>query len=187
MPRANPETARLANTPNAVARSFPSAKMVVSSDSAAGARMAASAPCRARAATSTSKLGAKPAAADATANPARPMRKVRLRPNRSERRPPSRRRLPKASAYDVITQERRASLNPRSAWADGSAMLTMELSRVAMSSAMPRMAMTAQPRRARAVVGSLAAGAVETAGTGEAVLVMMVLRFGGAGLQGDQH
>ena len=50
------------------------------------------------AATSFGMLVAAPPTADATANPARPARKVVLRPSRSESLPPSSSRLPKASA-----------------------------------------------------------------------------------------
>ena len=47
-------------------------------------------PCKARAATSVSMLGAIPHSSDATANQVTPMTKTRRRPNRSPRDPPSR-------------------------------------------------------------------------------------------------
>src|SRR3954452_17025352 len=74
---------------NALARSADSVNVVVSSESAAGASMAAKTPCSARAVTSGSKLCAAPPAADAPANPSRPAMNVHLRPNRSAIRPPS--------------------------------------------------------------------------------------------------
>ena len=73
--------------PNAFARSAASVKVVVSSDSAAGARIAPNSPCTARAATSMSKLCAAPPTAEATAKPARPPMNVHLRPKRSDEPP----------------------------------------------------------------------------------------------------
>jgi MFS family permease len=54
--------------------------VTVTSESAAGAISAAKAPCRARAANSSSWLGASPPMADAAAKPRRPTTNVRLRP-----------------------------------------------------------------------------------------------------------
>ena len=79
-PIAAPPPASAPNTPNALARSFGSVNVTVTMDSAAGAIRAAKAPWRARAANSSSWLGARPPSADAPANPSRPMMKVRLRP-----------------------------------------------------------------------------------------------------------
>ncbi len=84
--------------PNALPRSAGSVNVVVSSDSAAGASTAPNAPCRARATISISMPFAAPPSADARAKPTRPMRNIRLRPKKSESRPPSSSRLPKASA-----------------------------------------------------------------------------------------
>ena len=97
-PIAAPPPAIAPKMPNALARSGGSVKVVVSSDSAAGASSAPKTPCSARAATSSSKLWAAPPSAEATAKPSRPAMKVRLRPKRSPMRPPSSSRLPKASA-----------------------------------------------------------------------------------------
>ena len=94
---APPAPAIAPKTPNARARSRGIVNVVVSTASAVGASRAPNAPCSARPATSTPKVGAAPARADASANPMRPMMNVRLRPQRSERRPPSSSRLPKAS------------------------------------------------------------------------------------------
>ena len=94
---AAPDPATAPKTPNARARSLGSVYVVVSRDSAAGASSAAKAPWIARAPTSMVKLWAAPPSADATAKPMMPMMKIRLRPNRSDSRPPSSSRLPKAS------------------------------------------------------------------------------------------
>ena len=79
-PIAAPPPESAPNTPNALARSFGSVKVTVTMDSDAGAIRAANAPWSARAANSSSWLGARPPIADAPANPRRPMMKVRFRP-----------------------------------------------------------------------------------------------------------
>jgi hypothetical protein len=84
--------------PNALPRSAGSWNVVVRIDSAAGASSAPNAPCVARAATSMPKPSAAPPSADAPAKPSRPTMNTRLRPKKSPKRPPSNRRLPKASA-----------------------------------------------------------------------------------------
>ena len=94
---APPAPAMAPKTPNARARSLGIVNVVVSTARAVGASSAPKAPCSARPVTSTPNVGAAPARADAAAKPMRPMMKVRLRPQRSERRPPSSRRLPNAS------------------------------------------------------------------------------------------
>ena len=66
---APPMPAMPAKMPNALLRSSGSVNVVVSSDSAAGASIAANAPCTARAPTSTPKLCAAPPTADAPAKP----------------------------------------------------------------------------------------------------------------------
>ena len=80
--------------PNALARSLGSVNVVVSSDSAEGTSSAANAPWQARAVISMAKLTDAPPMAETTANPARPARKVVLRPSRSASLPPSSSRLP---------------------------------------------------------------------------------------------
>jgi hypothetical protein len=60
--------------------------VVVSSDTAAGARSAAKTPWQARAVTSIVKLTEAPPAAEAAAKPASPIKKVTLRPIRSASR-----------------------------------------------------------------------------------------------------
>ncbi len=81
---------------NAVLRSFCSVNVVVSSDSADGTSSAANAPWQARAVISMAKLADAPPIAETTANPARPVRNVTLRPSRSASLPPSSSRLPNA-------------------------------------------------------------------------------------------
>ena len=83
--------------PNALLRSFGSVNVVVSNDSAEGTSSAANAPWAARAVMSMAKLTDAPPMADTTANPARPVRNVTLRPSRSASRPPSSSRLPNDS------------------------------------------------------------------------------------------
>ena len=112
---APPAPAMAPKTPKARARSLGIVKVVVSTASAVGASSAPNAPCSARPATSTSNVGAAPASADAAANPTRPMMNVRLRPQRSERRPPSSSRLANVSEYAVMIHWRSPSENPRSA------------------------------------------------------------------------
>ena len=88
-PTAAPLPASAPKMPNAFARSPGSVKVVASSDSEAGARMAPNAPWTARAAMSIPNDWAAPPTAEAMAKPSRPPMKVHLRPNRSEMRPPS--------------------------------------------------------------------------------------------------
>ncbi len=119
----------------------------MSSDSAAGASSAPNAPWAAREITSMSKPVAAPPTIEATAKPTSPTMNARLRPNRSDIRPPSSSRLPKASAYAVMTHCRCGSVKPRSACADGSAMFTMVLSRTTISCAIAMTASTHHRRR----------------------------------------
>ncbi len=97
-PNAPPVPAIAPKTPNAFPRSAGSVNVVVSSESAAGASIAAKTPCSARADTSIPNDCAEPPSADALAKPSRPAMNVHLRPKRSEMRPPSSSRLPNASA-----------------------------------------------------------------------------------------
>ena len=70
--------------------------VVVSSDSAEGTSSAANAPWQARAVISMAKLTEAPPMAETTANPAKPVRNVTLRPTRSASLPPSSSKLPNA-------------------------------------------------------------------------------------------
>ena len=72
----------------------PSRKVVVSSDSPAGAVKAAAMPLMNRAPISSSGLLTSPPNSDATANTARAARNTRRRPSRSAARPPSSSRPP---------------------------------------------------------------------------------------------
>ena len=83
--------------PNALPRSLASTKVVVSSDSAAGASSAPNSPCSTRAPVSIANDPEAPPTADAIAKPARPPTNVHLRPKMSLILPPSRSMLPKAS------------------------------------------------------------------------------------------
>jgi hypothetical protein len=84
--------------PKALPRSLASLNVVVSSDSAAGASIAANTPWQARAVTSMVKLTEAPPTAEATAKPIRPVRNMTLRPIRSASRPQNSSRLPNDSA-----------------------------------------------------------------------------------------
>jgi hypothetical protein len=55
--------------------------------------------------------------------------KTRRRPSRSASRPPSRRKPPKVSAYALTTHERFSCEESSAAPIDGSATLTIEISR----------------------------------------------------------
>ena len=95
-PAAPPEPATAPQTPSALLRSAPSAKVVVTSASAAGEMSAAPRPCTARATISQMSLWASPPASEAKANSHMPQMNMRRLPSRSARRPPSRRK-PKKS------------------------------------------------------------------------------------------
>ena len=71
-----------------------SVKVVVSSDSAEGTRIAANAPWQARAVISMVKLTEAPPMAETPAKPASPVRNVTFRPSRSDSLPPSSSKLP---------------------------------------------------------------------------------------------
>ena len=87
-----PETAP--QTPSAMLRSRPSAKVVVRIESAAGASSAPPRPCVARKAISDASDHAKPASSELTVKRAMPAMKRRRRPSRSAIRPPSSRKPP---------------------------------------------------------------------------------------------
>jgi hypothetical protein len=70
--------------------------VVVSSESADGARSAANTPWQARAVTSMVKLTDAPPTAETPAKPISPIRNVTFRPSRSASLPPSKSRLPNA-------------------------------------------------------------------------------------------
>src|SRR5215469_1239312 len=145
-PTAPPAPAMAPKTPNALPRSAGSANVTVSVDSAAGASSAPNAPCKPRPITSIAKLVAAPPSADAAAKPTRPMISIRLRPTRSDSRPPSSSNPPKASEYAVTTHCRSALENPSALWAEGSAIVTIVASSTTISWASPTTARTHQRR-----------------------------------------
>jgi len=83
--------------PKARPRSDGSENVTVKRARTDGASRAPKAPWTVRAMTSIGKSTDAPPTAEATAKPTRPVIRVRLRPKMSPIRPPSRRRLPKAS------------------------------------------------------------------------------------------
>ena len=96
-PNAAPPAAIALQTPSALVRSGPSAKVVVMIESAAGETSAAPRPWSARAAISISEDGESPHSSEANENSATPARKIFLRPSRSPARPPSSRKPPNSS------------------------------------------------------------------------------------------
>ena len=96
-PTAPPAPAIAPKMPNALPRSAGLVNVTVSVDSAAGASSAPNAPWIARAMSSIEKFCAAPPRAEAQAKPTMPMISIRLRPTRSDSRPPSSSSPPKAS------------------------------------------------------------------------------------------
>ena len=135
-PTAPPPTAMAAQTLMAFARSGPSAKVVVMIESAAGAISAPPRPWSPRQRIRSSELGASPLSSDATVKTTTPTRNTLLRPMRSPARPPSSRKPPKTSVYELTIHCRSASDISRSAWIDGSATFTIVASRMTMNCAM---------------------------------------------------
>ena len=113
-------------------RSAPSGKPVVMRDSAAGATMAAPAPCTTRAAISSTGSWARPPARLARANAISPMTNMRRRPRRSAARPPRIRRPPNEMAYPVTIHWTASAGMCSSRSIDGSATFTMVLSSMIM-------------------------------------------------------
>ena len=96
-PAAAPPVAIAAQTPIALFRSGPSAKVVVMIESAAGEISAAPRPWSPRQRMSTVDESASPFSSEATVKTTMPARKTRLRPSRSPARPPRSRKPPKVS------------------------------------------------------------------------------------------
>ena len=97
-PAAAPKPPTAPQTPSAMFRSRPSAKVVIRIASAAGEIVAAPRPWIARAPISDASDQARPQRSDPIVNRTRPTMKMRLRPSRSAVRPPSSRKPPKTSA-----------------------------------------------------------------------------------------
>ena len=97
-PAAAPKPPTAPQTPSAMFRSRPSAKVVIRIESAAGEIVAAPRPWIARAPISEASLQASPQSSEPIVNTTRPTMKTRRRPRRSAVRPPSSRKPPKTSA-----------------------------------------------------------------------------------------
>ena len=121
--------------PMARVRSGPSGKPVVMRDSAAGATMAAPAPCTTRAAISSTGSWASPPARLASENATRPATNMRRRPSRSAARPPRIRRPPNEMAYPVTIHCTASAGMCSSRSIEGSATFTMLKSRTTMNAA----------------------------------------------------
>ncbi|HEV8561985.1 MAG TPA: hypothetical protein VGR06_37165 [Actinophytocola sp.] len=89
-PTVKPPESRAPLKPRTRSRVAPSAKVVVSSDSAAGIVIAVARPCSTRAARSSSGLAATPPSSEAPVSRTMPERNSLRRPNRSASRPNSR-------------------------------------------------------------------------------------------------
>ncbi len=148
-PTAPPAPAIAPNTPNAVLRSFGSVKVVVSSDSAEGTRIAANAPWQARAVISMVKLTEAPPMAETPAKPVSPVRNVTLRPSRSDSLPPSSSKLPNDSVYAVSTHCRSTVEKCSACCADGNAIFITVRSSTTISCARPITQSSSQRRRSR--------------------------------------
>ena len=132
-PMAPPPTAMALHTPSARVRSRPSANVVVSTESAAGAMSAPPRPCSARPMTRMLDEPAKPFISEAAEKSVMPIRKIRRLPRRSPARPPRRRKPPKVMAYALTIHCSPSVEKPRLRWIDGSATLTMVASRMTMN------------------------------------------------------
>jgi hypothetical protein len=130
-------------------RSSPSEKVVVMIESAAGEMSAAPRPCTPRKMISTSPELASALASEAPLNSASPARKSARRPMRSAARPPSSRKPPKSSVYELTIHCSCSVERSRSVWIDGSATLTIVASRMTMN--WPKQTTTSAIQRARAV------------------------------------
>src|SRR5262249_15826404 len=114
--------------------------------SALGAASAAPTPCTVRAASRYHSAVARPPTSEARPKTAMPVTKTQRWPRMSPARPPSSSKPPKASAYELITQDRPLAVKLRSAWILGSATYTTVLSSTTINWQAAMIAMTA-PRR----------------------------------------
>ena len=190
-----PETKPMEETapyrPMARVRSGPSGKLVVMSESAAGATMAAPAPWMTRAAISSTGSWARPPARLARENAIRPAMNIRRRPSRSAARPPRMSRPPNEMAYPVTIHCTASGGMASSRSMEGRATFTMLKSRTTMNAA-TRIRASCRGRLVReeaaAVVGDTAAGdtaagdaaAGDTAAGDTAVCVGAAVLVGGA-------
>ena len=100
-PTAPPPVAMPLHTPSAFVRSAPSAKVVVTIESAAGAIERGAEALQAAREDQERRRGASPFSSDATVKMTTPARKTRLRPIRSPARPPRSRKPPKIERVRV--------------------------------------------------------------------------------------
>ena len=121
--------------PSAMLRSRPSAKVVISRESPAGASSAPPRPWSPRKATSEPADQESPHRTELTAKSAIPAAKTLRRPSTSASLPPSRRNPPKTIAYAVTTHSSPDWVKPRSVSIDGSATFTIATSRITMNCA----------------------------------------------------
>ena len=136
-----------AHRPTARARSRGSGWVWVSRLSEHGTSTAAPAPCRARAATSTGRLGASPHSADAAVNTTKPAVKTRLAPTRSPSAPAERISAANASVYALTIHCTALTPPPSAAPIDLPATLTTLTS--SCTTPKPRLVATRVHRRAR--------------------------------------
>jgi hypothetical protein len=166
--------------PMARVRSGPSGKPVVMRDSAAGATMAAPAPCMTRAAISSTGSLASPPARLARENAIRPATNMRRRPSRSAARPPRIRRPPNEMAYPVTTHCTASAGMCSSRSIEGSATFTMLKSRTTMNAATRIKASCSGWRRRGGAAGGTGAGGTVAGRAGrleDAVTGMIPIRY----------
>ena len=119
----------------ALVRRGPAGKLVVISESAAGATSAAPAPCTILDATRSTGSPASPPASEASEKTMRPIMKMRRRPSMSAARPPRISRPLKAMAYPVTTHCTSDVATPKARSIDGNAIFTMVKSSTTMKDA----------------------------------------------------
>ena len=100
-----------------------------------------------------------PLMSDAAVKTTTPATKRRLRPKRSEARPPSRRKPPKTSVYALTIHWRLDTLKWSPCWIDGSATFTIVASRMTMNCAMQTSTSTSQRFDSRRVFGTASTAA----------------------------
>ncbi len=121
--------------PTARLRSGPALKELVTIDSVAGERIAPPSPCTARAPSSRLCESDSAQASEESENSAVPARNTLRLPSRSAERPPSIRNPAKVSVYALTTHCSPVVEKCRPLWIDGSATLTIEMSRMTMNCA----------------------------------------------------
>ena len=143
-PTAPPPAAIALQIPSAFVRSRPSAKVVITIESAAGETSAAPRPCNARPPIRTPDDVARPLMSEATVKTTMPAMKSLCLPSRSDARPPSSRKPPKTRAYALTIHCRLVGEKCSPCWIDGSATFTIVASRMTMNCAMQTRTSTSQ-------------------------------------------